>query len=66
MHTDTQKTSPGRWETLKAIARSIYSDLTDDELRHVQGQYEQLLDLMESKTGEKRDVLHRKFTEESK
>jgi uncharacterized protein YjbJ (UPF0337 family) len=50
-----------RWEQLEAVARTLYSDLTDEELRHIQGQHDQLVSLIQDRTGESRQTIETKL-----
>ena len=44
----------GRWNEIKGKVREKWGQLTDDEMSRVQGNYEQLVGLIEQKTGEPR------------
>ncbi|HYV34074.1 MAG TPA: hypothetical protein VE988_00130 [Gemmataceae bacterium] len=43
------------------MARSIFSDLTEDELHHFQDQHDKLVSLIQSRTGESREAIKNKL-----
>ncbi len=53
------RTLQGRWQEIKGKVREKWSSLSDDELGRVQGNYEQLVGLIERKTGSARSQIER-------
>lgn len=47
----------GRWNELKGKVKQAYADLTDDDLTYAEGQEEELLGKLQTKTGKKREEL---------
>ena len=50
----TQDEIIGRWRTISGKVKSRYGDVTDDELTQVEGNLDQLIGLVQRKTGEGR------------
>ncbi len=48
----TQEQLAGNWKQLKGLIREQWGQLTDDELQEVQGDFDQLVGLIQQKTGE--------------
>jgi uncharacterized protein YjbJ (UPF0337 family) len=55
----------GEWKHLCALARQRWSQLTEDDLRALEGSFEQLVDRIQQKTGEGRDAIERFFSDMS-
>lgn len=53
----TQQKWEGRWQQLTGRVRELWGDITDDEMLQVQGNYEQLLGLIQTRTGETREAI---------
>jgi uncharacterized protein YjbJ (UPF0337 family) len=49
----------GHWDTLKGKIKEHWGQITDDELAEVEGQYDQLVGLIQQKTGEARQQVKR-------
>jgi uncharacterized protein YjbJ (UPF0337 family) len=47
----------GHWDTLKGKIKEHWGQITDDELMEVEGQYDQLVGLIQQKTGEARQQI---------
>ena len=47
----------GRWNELKGKVKQAYADLTDDDLTYTEGQEDELLGKLQTKTGKKREEL---------
>lgn len=47
----------GNWNELKGKIKSVYADLTDDDLKYEEGQEDRLFGKIEQKTGKTRDEL---------
>ncbi len=44
----------GKWKQLKGRVRQQWADLTDDDLAHVEGSYEELVGVVQEKYGRTR------------
>ncbi len=53
----------GEWKHLCALARQRWSQLTEDDLPALEGNFEQLVGRIEQKTGEGRAAIERFFSE---
>ena len=53
------QTIQGDWNHLCALARKRWHQLTEDDLRVVEGNIEELVSRIQQKTGEARDVIER-------
>jgi uncharacterized protein YjbJ (UPF0337 family) len=51
----------GRWEQLKGKAKSLWGNLTDDDLTEAKGDYERLIGKLHEKTGETREEIEKKL-----
>jgi uncharacterized protein YjbJ (UPF0337 family) len=63
----TQDTVMGNWRQLKGKVKQQWGQLTDDELQQAEGNYDQLVGLIQRKTGQARTQIERtlsKFSEE--
>jgi uncharacterized protein YjbJ (UPF0337 family) len=49
----------GHWDQLKGKIKEHWGQITDDELAEVEGQYDQLVGLIQQKTGEARQQIKR-------
>lgn len=47
----------GRWNELKGKVKQAYADLTDDDLTYAEGQEDELLGKIQTKTGKGREEL---------
>lgn len=47
----------GKWNEVKGKIKQAYGDLTDDDLTYQEGQDDELLGKLQSKTGKKREEL---------
>ena len=47
----------GKWNEIKGKVKQAYADLTDDDLKHEEGQDDELLGKLQQKTGKGRDEL---------
>jgi uncharacterized protein YjbJ (UPF0337 family) len=55
----TRQKWEGRWEQLKGKVKSLWGDVTDDELTKAQGDYEHLIGVIHTKTGKTREEIER-------
>jgi uncharacterized protein YjbJ (UPF0337 family) len=53
----------GHWDSLKGKIKEHWGQITDDELAEVEGQYDQLVGLIQQKTGEARQQIKRVIDE---
>lgn len=53
----------GHWDTLKGKIKEHWGQITDDELAEVEGQYDQLVGLIQQKTGEARQQIKQAIDE---
>jgi len=63
MATATGQKWQGRWEQLKGKAKSLWGNLTDDELLEAEGDYERLLGVVKEKTGKTREEIEKLLDE---
>jgi uncharacterized protein YjbJ (UPF0337 family) len=56
----------GDWDIAKGKLKKKYASLTDDDLRYVEGQEDELIGRLEKRTGAAREELERFLREESK
>jgi len=63
MATATGQKWQGRWEQLKGKAKSLWGNLTDDELLEAEGDYERLLGVVREKTGKTREEIEKLLDE---
>jgi len=66
MATGTQQKWQGRWEQLKGRVKSLWGNITDDELTQAEGDYERLLGVLHEKTGKTREQIEKLLDEETK
>jgi uncharacterized protein YjbJ (UPF0337 family) len=57
MATATTQKWEGRWEQLKGKAKSLWGNLTDNELLEAEGDYERLIGKIKEKTGKPREEI---------
>jgi len=53
----------GRWEQLKGKAKSLWGNLTDNELLEAEGDYERLVGVVKEKTGKTREEIEKLLEE---
>jgi uncharacterized protein YjbJ (UPF0337 family) len=59
MSTATKQKWDGRWDQLKGKIKSLWGNLTDDELTQAEGDYERTLGLLKERTGKSREEIER-------
>jgi uncharacterized protein YjbJ (UPF0337 family) len=59
MATATQQKWEGRWDQLKGRIKSLWGNLTDNDLKQAEGDYEKTIGLLKEKTGKSREELER-------
>jgi uncharacterized protein YjbJ (UPF0337 family) len=62
----TQQRIIGNWGQLKGRVKERWGQLTDDELQEVEGNFDQLLALIQQKTGEAREQIEHTLSELNK
>jgi len=63
MATATIQKWEGRWEQLKGKAKSLWGNLTDNELLEAEGDYERLVGVVKEKTGKTREEIEKLLEE---
>lgn len=53
----------GRWLQLRGKIKKAWGDITDDELDRVEGRRDQLIGLLQQKSGQARQEIERKLDE---
>jgi len=66
MATGTQQKWQGRWEQLRGRVKSLWGNITDNELTEAEGDYERLLGVLHEKTGKTREQIEEMLDEETK
>jgi len=61
MSSGTSDKWSGRWDQLKGKVRSIWGDLTDDELDKLKGDYQQLIGKIKEKSGQTQEENERRL-----
>jgi len=57
MASATRQKWEGRWEQLTGKVKSLWGDVTDDELMKVKGDYERLVGVLKERTGKTREQI---------
>jgi uncharacterized protein YjbJ (UPF0337 family) len=57
MQTATRQKWEGRWEQLTGKVKSVWAEVTDDELLKAEGDYERLIGVVKEKTGQTREEI---------
>ena len=63
MATATTQKWEGRWEQLKGKAKSLWGNLTDNDLLEAEGDYERLVGKIKEKTGKTREEIDKLLDE---
>lgn len=63
MQESTKLRLEGNWNEWKGRLRSQWGELTDDDLEEVQGNVQQLIGLIQQRTGDNVDDVHAKLDE---
>lgn len=53
----------GDWNIIKGKLKQKYANLTDDDLRYVEGQEQELIGRIQKRTGQTREAIERAFAE---
>jgi len=59
MNPSTKQKWEGRWDQLKGKVKSLWGNVTDDELTRVQGDYYQTIGVVKERTGKTREEIER-------
>jgi uncharacterized protein YjbJ (UPF0337 family) len=51
----------GRWDQLKGRVKAAWGELTDDDLKKVEGNFDRLIGLIEERTGQTREQIERRL-----
>jgi len=57
----TQQKWQGRWEQLKGRAKQFWGDLTDDDFTKADGKYDELVGIINERTGETREEIEERL-----
>jgi uncharacterized protein YjbJ (UPF0337 family) len=63
MKSATKQKWDGRWDQLKGRVKTIWGDITDDDLKRVEGNYDRMIGMLEEKTGKAREEIERQLNE---
>jgi uncharacterized protein YjbJ (UPF0337 family) len=61
MDSASQKKWEGKWDQLKGKVRQAWGNLTDDDVDVAEGNYEELIGRVKSRTGEAEQDVRRRF-----
>jgi uncharacterized protein YjbJ (UPF0337 family) len=63
MKSPTKQKWDGRWDQLKGRVKKLWGDITDDDMKRVEGNYDRMLGMLEEKTGKAREEIERQLDE---
>lgn len=63
MQSSTTQKWTGRWEQLTGRVKEFWGDVTDNDLKRVEGKYDQLVGLIHERTGETREEIERRLND---
>jgi uncharacterized protein YjbJ (UPF0337 family) len=61
MQSATSQKWEGRWEQLTGKVKSVWGNVTDDELLEAKGDYERLVGVLKEKTGKTREEIEKEL-----
>jgi uncharacterized protein YjbJ (UPF0337 family) len=61
MSSSTGQKWQGRWEQLKGRVKQAWGDLTDDDFTKADGDYDELVGIINEKTGETREEIEKRL-----
>jgi uncharacterized protein YjbJ (UPF0337 family) len=64
MSSATQQKWQGRWDQLKGRAKQFWVDLTDDDFTKADGKYDELVGIINERTGETREEIEERLRED--
>jgi len=63
MKSPSEQKWQGRWEQLTGKAKKFWGNLTDDDFKKIEGDYEELVGVINEKTGEAREDIEARLKE---
>ena len=63
MKSATQQKWEGRWDQLKGRVKKLWGDITDDDLKQVEGSYDRMIGLLEERTGKRREEIEKQLNQ---
>jgi uncharacterized protein YjbJ (UPF0337 family) len=63
MASGTRQKWEGRWDQLKGKVKSLWGNITDDDLTEAEGDYERLVGKLKEKTGKTREEVEKMLNE---
>jgi uncharacterized protein YjbJ (UPF0337 family) len=64
MSSATQQKWQGRWDQLKGRAKQFWGDLTDDDFTKADGKYDELVGIINERTGVTREEIEERLRED--
>jgi uncharacterized protein YjbJ (UPF0337 family) len=61
MNTGTSKKWDGRWDQLKGRIKKLWGQITDNELKQAEGDYQRTVGLIKERTGETEEEINKKL-----
>jgi uncharacterized protein YjbJ (UPF0337 family) len=61
MATGTNKKWEGRWDQLKGRVKKLWGQITDDDLKKAEGDYQRTVGLIKERTGENMEEIEKKL-----
>jgi len=61
MATATRQKWEGRWDQLAGKVKSLWGELTDDDLKKVEGDYDRLVGVVKERTGKAREEIEKEL-----
>jgi uncharacterized protein YjbJ (UPF0337 family) len=61
MKSATRQKWEGRWEQLKGRVKELWGEITDDDLKKVEGNYDRMLGVIQERTGETLEEIERQL-----
>ena len=63
MATGTATKWEGRWDQLRGAIKNLWGQITDDDLKKVEGDYDRTVGLIKQRTGEKMESIEKKLND---
>lgn len=61
MKRSTKDQISGNWNQMKGRIKQAWGDLTDDDLQHVEGEVDELVGVIQERTGEDREKIEKRL-----
>jgi uncharacterized protein YjbJ (UPF0337 family) len=61
MSTGTNKKWEGRWDQLKGRVKKLWGNITDDDLKKAEGDYQRTVGIIKEQTGESLEEIEKKL-----